>query len=99
MINKNHIKNLATFATLEGIALIATSFKAFAAMPWETPLEQLRSSFEGPTARLIITIAIIGAGLTFCIGESGGFFRRAAGIVFGAAIAVGASTFASSLFQ
>ena len=91
--------NSPTIAGL-GIALLLalTEQSAFAAMPWETPLEQLRSSLEGPTAKLIITIAIIGAGLAFCVGESGGFFRKAAGVVFGAAIALGASTFVATLF-
>jgi len=78
--------------------LAFTAQSAYAVMPWETPLEQLRSSLEGPTAKLIITIAIIGAGLAFCVGESGGFFRKAAGVVFGAAIALGASTFVATLF-
>lgn len=71
---------------------------AFAQMPWESPLQQLLASLQGPTAKLIITIVIVAAGLAFCVGESGGFFRRAAGVVFGAAIAVGASTFAATLF-
>lgn len=78
--------------------LLLLPSSAFAQMPWESPLQQLLASLQGPTAKLIITIVIVAAGLAFCVGESGGFFRRAAGVVFGAAIAVGASTFAATLF-
>ncbi len=68
------------------------------AMPWESPIRQLLNSFQSTTAQLLIIMAIIGAALTFAFGEAGGIFRRAAGIVFGGAIAIGASTWAPTLF-
>lgn len=72
---------------------------AFAqAMPWEGPLRQLMQSFQTTTAQLLIIMAIIGASLAFAFGESGSMFRRSAGIVFGGAIAIGASSWAPALF-
>jgi len=67
-------------------------------MPWETPLRTVLQSLQGPTASIILTLAIVLAGLAFAFGEAGSFFRRAAGIIFGGAIAVGAATLASTLF-
>ena len=80
------------------LVLVTTQVALAQGMPWEGPLTQIQSSLQGPTARLIIIIAIIASGLTFALGEAGGFFRKAAGIVFGAAIAAAASTFAGTLF-
>ena len=67
-------------------------------MPWESPLRQLLGSLQGPTAQTIIIMAIVIAGLAFCVGEAGSFFRRCAAAVFGGAIAIGASTWAPQLF-
>jgi len=87
--------------TLSGVLasalLIPTN--AFAqTMPWESPLRQLLNSLQGPTAQIIIIMAIVIAGLAFCIGEAGSFFRRCSAAVFGGAIAIGASTWAPTLF-
>jgi type IV secretion system protein TrbC len=85
------------FGVLTSIAFIPTN--AFAqTMPWENPLRQLLSSLQGPTAQIIIIMAIVIAGLAFCIGEAGSFFRRCSAAVFGGAIAIGASTWAPTLF-
>lgn len=80
-------------------ALLTSASPAYAqAMPWESPIRQLLTSLQGPTAQMIIVMAIIVAGLAFAVGEAGSFFRRAAAAVFGGAIAIGASTWAPSLF-
>ena len=71
---------------------------AFAAMPWESPLKQILDSLQGTTAQTIIIMAIVIAGLAFCIGEAGSFFRRCAAAVFGGAIAIGATSWAPTLF-
>lgn len=78
---------------------VITPIKAFAqTMPWENPLRQLLNSLQGPTAQIIIIMAIVIAGLAFCVGEAGSFFRRCAAAIFGGAIAIGASTWAPTLF-
>lgn len=83
---------------LLAVLWMAPGIAAAQAMPWESPLRQLLQSFQTTTAQMLIIIAIIGAALAFAFGEAGGVFRRAAGIVFGGAIAVGASTWAPALF-
>jgi type IV secretory pathway VirB2 component (pilin) len=72
---------------------------AFADMPWESSLTALQSSLEGPTAKAILIMAIIIAGLAFAVGEAGGFFRKCAAAVMGGAIAMGAANFASLLWK
>lgn len=86
---------------IKGIAVVAafSAQPAFAqAMPWENPLQQLLASLQGPTAQTIIVGAIIIAGLALCVGEAGSFFRRAMSAVFGGAVAIGAATWAPTLF-
>lgn len=89
------------YATLIAVALLIIIIPSVAlaqAMPWESPLRQLLQSFQTTTAQILIIMAIIGAALAFAFGEAGSIFRRAAGIVFGGAIAIGASTWAPALF-
>lgn len=84
---------LGTYIALQPLNVFAQS------MPWESPLRQLLDSLQGTTARTIIIGAIIIAGLALCVGEAGSFFRRAMAAVFGGAVAVGASSWAPSLFE
>jgi len=92
--------NYLFHSSLKATALVAVTAQMAAAqgMPWEGTFTKILGSLEGPTARLLIIIAIVIAGLTFALGESGGFFRKAAGIVFGGAIAIGATAFVGTLF-
>ncbi len=88
-------------ANLSLVLIAAAVFPstAFAqTMPWESPLRQLLNSLQGPTAQIIIIMAIVIAGLAFCVGEAGSFFRRCSAAVFGGAIAIGASSWAPTLF-
>lgn len=85
---------------LIGTALVLVSQNAHAAgaIPWQTPFENLIDWMSNDTAKWVLTLVIIGAGLAFAVGESGGFFRRCAGAVLGGAIAINAATWAPSLF-
>ena len=71
---------------------------AHAQMPLESGLQTILSSLQGPTARYVITISIVLLGLAFCTGESGGFFRKCTAALFGGAVAVGAASFAATVF-
>ena len=84
--------SVAALALLYAVPVYAES------MPWESPLKKLLDSLQGTTAQTIIILAIIIAGLAFAVGEAGSFFRRCAAAVFGGAIAIGASTWAPTLF-
>ena len=86
-------------ATIIALTSSLTARDALAqGMPWESPLQQLLESLQGPTAQAIIIAAIIIAGLALCVGEAGSFFRRSMAAVFGGAIAIGATTWAPTLF-
>lgn len=95
MLNKN-AKHAAAIIFAAALALPQTVFAQ--AMPWENPLRQILASLQGPTAQIVIILAIIIAGLAFAVGEAGSFFRRAAAAVMGGAIAIGASAWAPTLF-
>ncbi|HMO18734.1 MAG TPA: TrbC/VirB2 family protein [Oligoflexia bacterium] len=87
----------AFLGILTAVVIVPTSAYA-QIMPWENPLRQLLNSLQGPTAQIIIIMAIVIAGLAFCVGEAGSFFRRCSAAVFGGAIAIGASSWAPTLF-
>ena len=90
------------FLTVSVFALSFASRSAFASgsgMPWETPLQSILSSIEGPVAKIIAVIIIIVAGLTLAFGDTSGGFRRLIQIVFGLSIAFAASSFFLTFFS
>jgi type IV secretion system protein VirB2 len=68
-------------------------------MPWETPLNQILESIQGPVAKIISVIIITVTGLTLAFGDTSGGFRRLIQIVFGLSIAFAASSFFLSFFS
>ena len=85
-----------------GIIVTALAGPAHAAgsnMPWEQPLNQILESIQGPVAKVISVIVIVGTGLALAFGESTGGLRRMIQIVFGLSIAFAASSFFLSFFS
>ncbi len=68
-------------------------------MPWETPLQSIVDSIQGPVAKVIGVIIIVVTGLTLAFGDTSGGFRRLVQIVFGLSIAFAASSFFLSFFS
>jgi type IV secretory pathway VirB2 component (pilin) len=92
------------FTDLAAIALLSIAFApaAYAAgssMPWETPLNQILESVQGPVAKIISVIIITVTRLTLAFGDTSGGFRRLIQIVFGLSIAFAASSFFLSFFS
>ena len=65
----------------------AAAFAAGSNMPWEQPLQQILDSVQGPVAKIIAVLIIIGTGLALAFGETSGGMRRLIQIVFGLSIA------------
>jgi type IV secretion system protein TrbC len=91
------------FAAVTAFALTAvTTAPAWAAgssMPWETPLNQILQSVQGPVAKVVSVIIIVVTGLTLAFGDTSGGFRRLIQIVFGLSIAFAASSFFLTFFS
>lgn len=68
-------------------------------MPWETPLNNILSSIEGPVARIVAVIIITMTGLALAFGESSGGMRKLIQIVFGLSIAFAATSFFLTFFS
>jgi len=68
-------------------------------MPWETPLNQILQSVQGPVAKIMSVFIITATGLTLAFGDTSGGFRRLIQIVFGLSIAFAASSFFLSFFS
>ena len=66
-------------------------------MPWESTLDKILLSLQGPVARFAGVTAIVITGLMFALGEGGQMFKRGLGIAFGLSIAFGATTFIGQL--
>jgi type IV secretion system protein TrbC len=90
---------LATIALLAATApALASTSGSGTSMPWETPLNQILQSIQGPVAKVIATIVIIVTGLSLAFGDAGGGFRKLIQIVFGLSIAFAAQSFFLPLF-
>ena len=91
-----------TMAVISGffVALItAPAYAAGSDMPWETPLNSILESVQGPVAKIVSVIIITVTGLSLAFGETSGGFRRLIQIVFGLSIAFAASSFFLTFFQ
>jgi len=77
----------------------APAYAAGSSMPWETPLNQILESVQGPVAKVVSVIIIVVTGLTLAFGDTSGGFRRLIQIVFGLSIAFAASSFFLSFFS
>jgi len=81
-------------------AMMASPARASgSSMPWETPLNSILESIEGPVAKIVAVIIIIVTGLSLAFGDTSGGFRRLIQIVFGLSIAFAASSFFLSFFS
>ncbi|WP_343611982.1 TrbC/VirB2 family protein [Novosphingobium sp.] len=81
------------------LALAGAASASGTGMPWETPLNSILESVQGPVAKIIAVIVIITTGLSLAFGETAGGFRRLIQIVFGLSIAFAASSFFLSFFS
>ncbi len=88
---------IATLATT--ILIAAPAYASGSSMPWETPLNQILESVQGPVAKIISVIIITVTGLTLAFGDTSGGFRRLIQIVFGLSIAFAASSFFLTFFS
>jgi type IV secretory pathway VirB2 component (pilin) len=79
--------------------LTSPAYASGSSMPWETPLNSILESIEGPVAKIIAVMVIIMTGLSLAFGETSGGFRRLIQIVFGLSIAFAASSFFLSFFS
>lgn len=87
------------FAITTSVLSALPAYAAGSGMPWETPLQSILQSIEGPVAKIVAVIVIIVTGLTLAFGDSNGGFRRLLQIVFGLSIAFAASSFFLTFFS
>jgi type IV secretory pathway VirB2 component (pilin) len=100
MIPRRLTRPLAAVTALALIAVASSpAWAAGSSMPWETPLNQILQSVQGPVAKVVSVIIIVVTGLTLAFGDTGGGFRRLIQIVFGLSIAFAASSFFLTFFS
>jgi type IV secretory pathway VirB2 component (pilin) len=78
---------------------VGTAKASGSSMPWETPLQSILDSIQGPVSKIIAVIIIISTGLALAFGDTSGGFRKLIQIVFGLSIAFAASSFFLSFFS
>jgi len=86
-------------AALAAFTRAAPAYAAGSGMPWEAPLQKILDSIEGPVAKIVAVIIIIGTGLSLAFGDMSGGFRRLVQVVFGLSIAFAATSFFLSFFS
>ena len=82
-----------------GVMMAGKAHASGTGMPWETPLQSIVDSVQGPVAKVIGVIIIVITGLTLAFGDTSGGFRRLIQIVFGLSVAFAASSFFLSFFS
>jgi type IV secretion system protein VirB2 len=94
-------RRIADFLAIAVISFVfaSTAHASGSSMPWETPLNQILESVQGPVAKIISVIIITVTGLSLAFGDTSGGFRRLIQIVFGLSIAFTASSFFLSFFS
>ncbi|MBS7538436.1 MULTISPECIES: TrbC/VirB2 family type IV secretion system protein [Xanthobacteraceae] len=95
---RRHLTLAASIAVIS-VIMVPAARASGSSMPWETPLQSILESIEGPVAKIIAVIVIISTGLALAFGDSSGGFRRLIQIVFGLSIAFAASSFFLSFFS
>jgi type IV secretory pathway VirB2 component (pilin) len=97
----NTVRRRFAIAYAFAFVALATSpaYAAGSNMPWEQPLTQILNSIQGPVAKVISVVIIVGTGLALAFGESSGGVRKLIQIVFGLSIAFAASSFFLSFFS
>ena len=91
---------LLTLTVVGALALTASpawAAGAGAAMPWDDPLTRLVNNLTGTTARLLVTAAVVGAGLLWAFTRNEEGLKKLGQIAFGGAIALGAATMMANL--
>lgn len=94
-------QQLQTLSVLAVFALVLAVSPALSAggagMPWESTLDQILQSLQGPVARFAGVAAIVVTGLMFALGEGGPVFKKSISILLGLSIAFSATTFVGQL--
>jgi len=67
-------------------------------MPWETSLDKVVNSLDGPVALGVSTMALILFGLGMSHGQSGSLMHRSMQIGLGVSVAAGATSLLTNLF-
>ena len=101
---KRNWKNffISTAASIAGYAWSTAANAATAGggtMPWDSALTNIETDLTGPTAHIIILIAIIVTGGLWAGGRHGEAMHRILGIAAGGSIMVGAASAYSTFFS
>ena len=90
---------LTATASVIALTFAVPAHAGGSSMPWEAPLQSILDSVQGPVAKIMAVLIIIGTGLTLAFGDTNGGFRRLIQIVFGLSIAFAASSFFLTFFS
>jgi type IV secretion system protein VirB2 len=95
------LRRLSSMALPVAVMLMTagTARASGSSMPWETPLQSILDSIQGPVSKIVAVIIIIFTGLALAFGDTSGGFRKLIQIVFGLSIAFAASSFFLSFFS
>ena len=99
-VSQKRSSQLLSAVVVVAAVTLLMSVEAYAGgsgMPWESTLDKILQSLQGPVARFAGIVAIVLTGLMFALGEGGQMFKRGLGIAFGLSIAFSATTFVGQL--
>jgi type IV secretion system protein VirB2 len=96
---QTHVLQLACVVAgaLSLVSSPAWAAGAGATMPWDGPLQALVNNLTGPTARALVLMAVVGAGLLWAFTRNEEGLKKLGQITFGGAIALGAAALMANL--
>lgn len=91
-ISKAQVRTVVVFGLFAVMMIFdaVSANSAFAALPWEGPIDTLTESLTGPMAKAVCAATVCVTGIFIALGEGGPFGRIAGRIIFGLALAIGA---------
>lgn len=92
--------SIGAFArSILALTLTTTSAQAqTSSLPWETSLQTVLNSLNGPVAMMVSTAAIIICGIAIMNSEGGGMVKRASSVGLGISLLAGATTILQTVF-
>src|SRR5262245_20451744 len=77
---------------------LALAAPAAGGMPWDTPLQNILANVTGPTAGVVVILAVALFCASLMFGAAGGLMQWAMGIILGCSILIAANTFILPFF-
>jgi type IV secretion system protein VirB2 len=93
------MERIRNFCILVFVLCPLSAYASSTDMPWESKLDKILASIQGPVLKVVGAVLIIGCGIGLAVGERGSTLNKLFGLVMGLSIAATASSFFLGFFN